>query len=194
MRPPFLEGKCLNIDVKMNEMKEFTIPFVGLKLGKHIFTFEIKNTFFEHFEYDEFNDANISLEAVLDKKTTLLEFTLDFSGFVNVNCDLTNEPFNQEVSGNYHFVVKFGEEFNDENEDLLILPHGSYQVNIQQYIYESIVLALPSKRIHPGVKDGTLKSDILEKLEELSPKGKDISEETDIDPRWDNLKKLLTDK
>tara|TARA_R110002074_G_scaffold352962_1_gene524627 strand:+ start:232602 stop:233186 length:585 start_codon:yes stop_codon:yes gene_type:complete len=194
LRPPFLEGKCLNIDVKMNEMKEFTIPFVGLKLGKHIFTFEIKNTFFEHFEYDEFNDANISLEAVLDKKTTLLEFTLDFSGFVNVNCDLTNEPFNQEVSGNYHFVVKFGEEFNDENEDLLILPHGSYQVNIQQYIYESIVLALPSKRIHPGVKDGTLKSDILEKLEELSPKGKDISEETDIDPRWDNLKKLLTDK
>ena len=88
-------------------MKEFTIPFVGLKLGKHIFTFEIKNTFFEHFEYDEFNDANISLEAVLDKKTTLLEFTLDFSGFVNVNCDLTNEPFNQEVSGNYHFVVTF---------------------------------------------------------------------------------------
>ena len=77
---------------------------------------------------------------------------------------------------------------------MLILPHGSYQVNIQQYIYESIVLALPSKRIHPGVKDGTLKSDILEKLEELSPKGKDISEETDIDPRWDNLKKLLTDK
>ncbi len=178
----------------MNEMKEFTIPFVGLKLGKHIFTFEIKNTFFEHFEYDEFNDTNILVEAVLDKKTTLLEFTLDFSGFVNVNCDLTNEPFNQKVSGDYHFVVKFGEEFNNENEDLLILPHGSYQVNIQQYIYESIVLALPSKRIHPGVKDGTLKSEILEKLEELSPKGNDISEETDIDPRWDNLKKLLTDK
>lgn len=189
-----MEGKCLNIDVKMNEMKEFTIPFVGLKLGKHIFTFEIKSTFFEHFEYDEFNGADISLEAVLDKKTTLLEFTLDFSGFINVNCDLTNEPFNQAVSGNYHFVVKFGEAFNDENEDLLILPHGSYQVNIQQYIYESIVLSLPSKRIHPGVKDGTLKSDILEKLEELSPKGKDISEEIDIDPRWDNLKKLLTDK
>jgi len=178
----------------MKEMKEFTIPFVGLKLGKHIFNFEIENTFFEHFEYEEFNDARISLEVVLDKKTTLLEFELDFSGFVNVNCDLTNEPYNQDIAGSFHFVVKFGEAFNDENEELIILPHGSHQVNIQQYIYESIVLAIPTKRIHPGVKDGTLKSDILKKLEELSPKGKDISEETENDPRWDNLKKLLTDK
>ncbi|MEZ4778061.1 MAG: DUF177 domain-containing protein [Flavobacteriaceae bacterium] len=178
----------------MIEMKEFTIPFVGLKLGKHIFTFEIKNSFFEHFEYEEFQDAGIALEVILDKKTTLLEFTLGFSGFVTVNCDLTNEPYNQEITGDYHFVVKFGDSFNDENEDLLILPHGSYQVNIQQYIYESIVLALPSKRIHPGVKDGTLQSDILKKLEELSPKDKDFSEKTGNDPRWDNLKKLLTDK
>ncbi|MCB0466634.1 MAG: DUF177 domain-containing protein, partial [Aequorivita sp.] len=84
-----------------------------------------------------------------------------------------------------------------ENEDLLILPHGSYEVNIQQYIYESIVLAMPSRRIHPGVKDGTLKSDILDKLEELSPKAideKETPKDDNTDPRWDSLKKLLTDK
>jgi len=68
-------------------------------------------------------------------------------------------------------------------------------VNIQQYVYESIVLSLPAKRIHPGVKDGTLKSEILEKLKELSPKEVDKkSDDDDTDPRWDNLKKLLTDK
>ena len=79
---------------------------------------------------------------------------------------------------------------------LLILPHGSYEANIQQYIYESIVLGLPSRRIHPGIEDGTLKSDILDKLEELSPKGIDDKHDSkgEIDPRWDTLKKLLTDK
>lgn len=182
----------------MKEMKEFTIPFVGLKLGEHRFDYEIKKPFFEHFEYDEFNDVAITLDVLLDKKTTLLEFTLHFEGYVNVNCDITNEPYNQEVSGEYHFVVKFGDVYNDENEDLLILPHGSYEVNIQQYIYESIVLGLPSRRIHPGVKDGTLKSDILDKLEELSPNGSDSKKDTaqgeTTDPRWDTLKKLLTDK
>ncbi len=182
----------------MKELKEFTIPFVGLKLGEHRFDFNIGASFFEHFEYDEFNGASIKLDVLLIKKTTLLEFTLSFEGFVNVNCDITNEPYDQDITGDYHFVVKFGEEFNDENEELLILPHGSYEVNIQQYVYESIVLAMPAKRIHPGVEDGTLKSDILTKLEELSPKHKENNKSPDdgdtTDPRWDSLKKLLTDK
>lgn len=181
----------------MKDLKEFTIPFVGLKLGKHQFKFELKQAFFEHFEYDEFNDAAINLNVLLEKMSTLLEFTLDYNGTVNVACDITNELYDQEVSGSYKFVVKFGEEYNDENEDLLIIPHGDYEVNIQQFVYESIVLAMPSRRIHPGVKDGTLKSDILDKLEELSPKAIDeetAPEDEDTDPRWDSLKKLLTDK
>lgn len=178
----------------MEELKDYTIPFVGLKQGEHEFNYVVDKTFFEHFEFDDFNDSAVTLKVLLTKKTTLLEFNLDFSGTLNVNCDLTNEPYNQEISGEYHFVVKFGEEYNDENEELLILPHGSYQVNIQQYVYESIVLSLPAKRIHPGLKDGTLKSDILEKLEELSPKADSVEEDSKTDPRWDNLKKLLTDK
>lgn len=182
----------------MRDLKEFTIPFVGLKLGEHHLKHIIKNKFFEHFEYDEFNDATINLDVLLDKKTTFMEFTLTYAGSVNVNCDVTNEPYNQELEGSYHFLVKFGDDFNDENEDLLIIPHGSYEVNIQQYIYESVILSLPSRRIHPGVEDGTLQSDILDKLEELSPKAtKENREETQegtTDPRWDSLKKLLNDK
>lgn len=181
----------------MKQLKEFTIPFVGLKLGAHEFDFNVDNTFFEHFEYDEFIRSDFEVKLLLTKKTTLLEMELTFDGTAHVLCDLTNEPFDQPVSGTYHFVVKFGEEYNDENEDLLILPHGSYEVNVQQYVYESIVLALPSRKIHPGVKDGTLQSEILDKLEELSPKATpDMDDEPtgETDPRWDDLKKLLTDK
>jgi len=181
----------------MKELKEFTIPFVGLKIGDHQYDFKINNTFFEHFEYDEFNDADIDINVLLTKKATLLEFEMSFKGMVNVQCDITAEPYNQALEGLYHFVVNFGETYNDENEDLLIIPHGSYEVNIQQYVYESLVLAMPTRRIHPGVEDGTLKTDILEKLEELRPKQQD-DEGTDkgneTDPRWDTLKKLLTDK
>jgi|SRR5690625_2553314 len=178
----------------MKELIEFTIPFVGLKIGEHRFNFEISNTFFKHFDYEEYNDAFINLEVILEKKSTLLEFNLLFDGSVNVPCDLTNELFDLQIEGVYEFVVKFGDAYNDENEDLLILPHGSHSVNIQQFIYETLVLAVPLKRIHPGVKDGTLKSDILDKLEELSPNAETETEETkenEIDPRWDNLKNLI---
>ncbi|WP_339697617.1 DUF177 domain-containing protein [uncultured Marixanthomonas sp.] len=178
----------------MKELKEFTIPFVGLKIGEHWFKFTIEKPFFEHFEYNEFNDATIKLDVLLVKKATLLEFTLFYKGTVNVNCDVSNEPYNQKLDGEYKFVVKFGEDTNVEDEDLLILPHGSYEVSIQQFVYESIVLAMPIKKIHPGVEDGTLKSEILDKLEELQPNKDRNPDEKEIDPRWDELKKLLTDK
>ena len=180
----------------MKPLKEYIIPFIGLKLGKHHFEYEIDKSFFEHFEYEDFNDVKVKTELVFEKKTTLLELHFKISGTVNINCDLTNEPYDQKVKGNFDLVVKFGEEFNDEYEDILIIPHGEYEVNIAQYIYELIILSVPAKRIHPGIKDGTLQSDILEKLEELSPKGLEEKEESseEIDPRWNTLKKLLTDK
>ena len=96
------------------------------------------------------------------------------------------------MSGELDLVVKFGEEYDDDNEEVLILPHGEHEMNVAQYIYEMMVLALPSKRVHPGIEDGSLDSDIVRRLEELSPERKKKSENTD--PRWDDLKKLLIDK
>ncbi|MEM9681195.1 MAG: DUF177 domain-containing protein [Bacteroidota bacterium] len=179
----------------MKTMKAYTIPFVGLKLGKHHFDYQIDNTFFTEFEYDEFNSVDVNITLLFEKKTTFLELTFRAQGAVNINCDITNEPYDQAIEDDFKLVVKFGDEFNDDFEDILIVPHGEYEINVAQYIYELVVLAVPSKRIHPGVTDGTLKSEILTKLEELSPE-KDLKdkEEEDIDPRWNTLKKLLTDK
>ncbi|WP_299114975.1 DUF177 domain-containing protein [uncultured Winogradskyella sp.] len=179
----------------MKALKEYTIPFVGLKEGEHDFEFSVNNTFFNNFEYEEFNKTDVKVNLKLIKKATLLELYFSTLGHVNVNCDLTNEPYNQQIEDEFKLVVKFGAEYNDDNEDILIIPHGEYEINVAQYIYELIVLAVPAKRVHPGIEDGTLQSDILSKLEELSPnEDKKTKSSEDIDPRWNNLKKLLTDK
>ncbi|NNK83173.1 MAG: DUF177 domain-containing protein [Flavobacteriaceae bacterium] len=178
----------------MKQLKEYTIKFVGLKEGKHCFEYQIEKKFFEDFEYDEYNDANVLAKVILNKKTTLLELNFNISGTVNVNCDLTNEPFDQKIINQFDLVVKFGEEFNDENDEILIIPHAEYEINIAQYLYELIVLSVPSKRVHPGVADGSLKSDILKRLEDLSPKDIKENDKEETDPRWNILKKLLTDK
>lgn len=177
----------------MNNDKEFLIPFVGLKQGKHQFEYQIDKKLFENFDFDEYNDVNIKVDVVLDKKSTMLELSFKHKGTVNVPCDLTSEEFDLPIKGKMNLIVKFGDTYNDENDELLVLPHGEFQVNIMQYIYELIVLSVPSKRIHPGIKDGTLKSEAIEKLNELAPKEQN-KEEENIDPRWDKLKQLLTDK
>ena len=173
--------------------KAFSIPFIGLKQGKHPFEYQIDNTFFESFGYQEFNGADLKVRAVLNKTSTLMELTIDGEGTVNVNCDLTNEPYNQKLSSHLDLVIKFGEAFNNENDEILILPHGENQFNISQYIYEILVLGVPQKRLHPKVLAGTLHSEALRKLQQLQPKVS-TNKNNNTDPRWDKLKKLLTDK
>ena len=126
------------------------------------------------------------------KKSTLLELHFESDGKAVVSCDLSNEPFELPMSGMLELVVKFGEEYNNDNEEVLILPHGEHQLDLSQFIYEMIVLSVPLKKIHPGIEDGSLKSEVLNKLDELSPEKKNKNNETD--PRWDDLKKLLIDK
>lgn len=179
----------------MKALKSYIIPFTGLKVGEHHFDYQIDNTFFQHFEYDEFNAVNVKIDLKFEKKSSFLELYFEAEGTVNVNCDITNEPYDQVIEDDFKLVVNFGDEYNDDNEDILIVPHGEFEINVAQYIYELIILAVPIKRVHPGVEDGTLQSDILSKLEELSPQEDlTIKSSEDMDPRWNTLKKLLTDK
>ena len=180
----------------MKATNEFLIPFIGLKLGKHQFDFQINKAFFDNFDYHEYDNCDIKVTVVLDKKSTILELSFKHKGTIYVPCDLTNEMFNLPIKGKIKLVVQFGENFNNDNEELLILPHGEFQIDLSQYIYEMIVLSVPLKRIHPGIKDGTLKTETLDKLTELSVKKakKEVQQEENIDPRWDKLKQLLTDK
>ena len=180
----------------MKKLNEFLIPFIGLKVGKHQFEYQIDKTFFDQFEYDEYESANIKVNMTLEKKTTMLELAFKHAGTVNVPCDLTGEMFDLPVKGKFKLVVQFGDAYNDDNDELLILPHGEHQLDVSQVIYEMIVLSVPHKRVHPGVKDGTLDSEALKKLKALEVKQvKPVTEqENETDPRWDKLKQLLTDK
>jgi uncharacterized metal-binding protein YceD (DUF177 family) len=172
--------------------KKFIIPFVGLKEGKHRFDFVVNDKFFEFYKYDEILDANINVGLDFVKKSTLFELHFSAKGDIKVACDVTNEHYKEPIDTTLDLVIKFGNEFNNENEEILIIPHSEFQLDVAQFIYEMIVLAVPRKKVHPGVADGTLKSEILDKLKELQPKENTINQDTD--PRWSKLKDLLTDK
>jgi uncharacterized metal-binding protein YceD (DUF177 family) len=50
------------------------------------------------------------------------------------------------------------ETYND-NEELLVLPFGEFEIDVAQYIYEMIALLFPLRRVQ--VQDGSLKQKLL---------------------------------
>ena len=171
----------------MSKVKGFSVKFIGLKEGTHNFQFPLCKSFFETFEYSEFNSVDINVDLVLVKKSTIIELRLKGTGSVNINCTLTNEPFDYQINSKLNLLVKFGDSYDDENDELLVLPHGSHSIDLDKYFYEMIVLSMPIRNVHPDVENGTIDSEILNRLKEF-----DINKEknSNFDARWDKLKEL----
>ena len=85
-------------------------------------------------------------------------------------------------------VVKFGEEYDDSNEEIITIPHYYSEFNIAQFIYEAVVLAIPMKKVSPAALENEEFQDLLDKF---SPKiNEEKADDEDIDPRWKALNKL----
>jgi len=177
----------------MEKFRYYNVSFAGLSLGKHDFEFHVTQPFFDLFEFEQdFRNPSLKVQLILDKKNNFLELGFNLSGTVELDCDLTNEPYNQELNGKSEIIVKFGEEFDDSDDEIWVIPHGEHSVNIAQMMYEMTLLAIPVKRIHPDVQNGKSDSEMLDLLN-LYSLGEDDDENSDneeTDPRWEELKKL----
>ena len=172
----------------MKSLSPYLIKFSGLKEGIHLFNYELGNKFFRNFDYYDFLDAKLFAKLELEKQSTLLNLKFSFSGKIEVQCDVSMESFNLDLETEHAVVVKFKDNIISTDDKVIFMPAGSHSIDVSHLIYESIILAVPQKKVHPGIENGSLKSEIVEKLEALKPK-KNFKEKTD--PRWDKLKDLL---
>lgn len=169
---------------------QFSIRFSGLKTGLHHFEFEIDDTFFEYFENSEIKSGNVSVELGLDKKEKMMSLFFTLKGNVILECDRCLDEYSQPVFSTPHLILKTGKFSKEESDEIEIIPESANELNVAQYIYEFIYLALPVKKTHPDNEKGVPQCNkiILEKLKEHKTKKKQTKNDTD--PRWDTLKNL----
>lgn len=169
----------------MDYLKDFIIPFRGLKAGNHHFDYIIDNRFFESIEYAELSKGKVKVLIELTLQERMLIFDFSINGFVEVSCDRCLGLFNQDISGSAKLIVKFGEDWVEESDEVIVIPESEHQFDVSKYLYEYIILLLPMRCIHPNDEDGvsTCDQEIVKRLGHHP-----VNSETD--PRWDVLLKL----
>ena len=103
----------------MKRSEKHILKFAGLKDGNHVFSYEINNRFFHHFNFNDFNKSSFKIDINLEKKATVLDLKINSKGLVNVDCSVSNEPFDYELNSKLDLIVKFGEFYDDSNEELI---------------------------------------------------------------------------
>jgi uncharacterized protein len=168
----------------------FTIPLVGLKEGRHTIDIEIGEEFFEQFEESEVKEGRLIAYIEMDKRSSHIDLSVRISGDVKICCDRCLEMFSFPVDCTNRLLVKFGKSLEGSDPDIITLSSDGQELDLEQHIYELIMLSIPIKRVHPDDDFGNSTCDplMLKKLEEFI-----IDQENEIDPRWDELKKLMND-
>jgi len=160
--------------------REFEIPFHGLSHGLHQFVYKIEDEFFESFEYFENEKGQLRVELNILKEPALLDMHFVISGHIDMICDRCLGKLRQPVAGEYRLVVKFGKDYLEESDEIVVLPVAQTSLDVKQYIFEYINLLLPVKRVHENPED--CDQEMILRLEKYS--------ERKSDPRWDALKNI----
>jgi uncharacterized protein len=175
----------------MNYLSQYTIPFSGLKEGKHLFEFTADYRFFAGFEQSEIEKGNLSVQIELEKRSTYMGLAFIIKGEVELICDRCLENYMQPLKSRNTLLVKFSEETIEEDAEIIYIHPTEHQIELAQLIYEFIVLSLPIRHVHPDDNDGNSLCDpsMLKKLDEYRAfvSGKDEPE----DPRWNELRKII---
>ena len=176
------------------QFDKFLICFDGLELGDYEYRFLLDDTFFKRLEYSEIQEGRVEVEAVMRKTERLLDWTLNFTGNVTIPCDKCGDDFSAEINKEEALVIKFGPE-EDEDDGIIILNHSAYEFDISHYLFETINLNLPIRRVHPDEEGkSTCNPEAMKYFQDDQEEAESIDENDNIDPRWAALKKLNTNK
>ncbi|MFN0030717.1 MAG: YceD family protein [Flavobacteriales bacterium] len=134
----------------MKPLKEYRIPFLGLKLGKHEYEFHLTQKFFEVFEYSEIEIADINVSLQLEKQQNMMVAHFQLKGTVQVACDHCGDEFQQPLKATHSLLIKFGESTSEPDDEVLILGPQEYELDISHFLYEYAHLAMPARHVHPS--------------------------------------------
>jgi len=169
----------------------YAVRISGLGEGDHNFSFELDREFFGLFEHSEISRGNVKADLILEKNKNVFSLHFSLEGQVEVPCDRCLEEFLLDISARQTIFIKTGETTGEVEDDVLIIGKDDHEIDVGQYMYEFIILALPYQRIHPDDAEGksACNLEMLNKLNAHRIEGPEGKEETD--PRWDVLKGII---
>ena len=174
----------------MSWKTKYNIEFKGLKEGLHVFEFEVDDKFFEHFDESQVEKGKVFIRLSLEKRSSFIKLDFDLNGQVELTCDRCLELYSQDISYETEMFVKYGEDNEDEGENIIWVNPEEHNINVVQVIYEFVALSIPLRHVHPKNSDGkrACNKEMLKKLKKYTRPEKE--EKTETDPRWDVLKSL----
>ena len=173
-----------DVDFVVDRLKEYKIAHRGLGEGVHTFEFVMDDGFFDCFDATKGTKGKVNARVNIVKSSLLMEVRMMIEGTVEAICDRCLEEMKLPISGELNLYAKYGEREEGNDDDFIILAQDDDYLDLSEPLYEVYMLNYPLRVVHP---EGECNEEMEHVLEELT-----MEEENEkIDPRWDELRKLI---
>ena len=179
----------------MTDVGAYGVNIIGLSNKVHQFDFEIGDEFFRQYGNNLVSQGTFRAEVALDKHETFIGADFKIKGTATLTCDRSLEPFEYPIWTTKKILFKYGETDEEISDEIIMINRDTATLELGQYIYEFIALAIPMKKLHPRFRteditdDETAEGKIVYSSGSADNEGGDDNDDN-IDPRWNILKKL----
>lgn len=197
----------------MGKFTEYKVPLASLAEGEHTFNYHLDKHFFANMENADIHDADLNVVLRVNHKGDLYQLDFDVEGTITLICDRCLDDLIMPVDTTYSIAVKYGDDYNDDSDELLIIPRSDSYLNVAYMIHDTVALTIPIKHVHPlgkcnrqmsamlkkhrthrpGDQDTELEEQLIDEIDSLEAEQDSQTEQAPTDPRWDALKNISAD-
>jgi uncharacterized metal-binding protein YceD (DUF177 family) len=170
------------------------------------YEFVLDNLYFTHIDGPEVQRGKVNVTLNVKRTAGAFELNFQTEGIVYVPCDRCLDDMELSVTSTDKLRVKFGREYAEEKDNLIVIPEAEGAINVAWFMYEFIALSIPMKHVHaPGKCNKAMTGKLSKHLKTNANEDEgddgfdmgggmemDADEGTEqMDPRWNELKKIL---
>ena len=185
----------------VGKLEKYKIDLKSMQVDTRLYEFLLDNQFFADIDSPEVQKGKVHVILTVRRTSHAYELNFQTDGMVWVPCDRCLDDMEQPITSVDKLMVKFGAEYAEEGDNLIVIPEVEGAINVAWFMYEFVALAIPMKHVHaPGKCNKEMSGKLSKHLRTTADdddemfSGTDMSDddrEAPIDPRWNELKKIL---
>ena len=175
----------------MSRNDDTTLRLSGLKPGRYNYGFTLGKEFFEDFGNEEIRDGEVKIEAILEKTERGTTVKITLQGEVTTLCDRCLGEMKVPIEGEERLVLRFSDTEESDDENVAILPEGANEIDLSQWLYEYVAVRIPLQHSH---EEGGCDPETVRYIKSEEELQQEKEENGEVDPRWEALKKVMSDE
>lgn len=133
----------------MGKFKAYNLMLASLPAGVSEHDYELDTDFFRNMENSDVLDADVHARVRVDHKNDTYYLHCHLDGMLRIACDRCLDPMDHHVEADYDVAVKYGPDYDDSTDGILVIPETDATLNLAYMLYDTAILTIPMRHVHP---------------------------------------------